>query len=69
MHSPPHYLLMENVKGFEGSNTRGEFVGVLNSLDYVVQEFLLSPTQFRMLNSRLRYYLLAKETFEICSAV
>ena len=61
MHSPPHYLLMENVKGFEGSNTRGEFVSVLNSLDYVVQEFLLSPTQFGILNSRLRYYLLAKK--------
>ena len=26
------------------SNTRGEFVGVLNSLDYVVQKFLLSLT-------------------------
>ena len=61
MHTPPGYLLMENVKGFEESKTRDEFLSVLNSLGYVVQEFLLNPNQFGIPNSRLRYYLLAKK--------
>ena len=61
MLNPPSYLLMENVKGFEESKTRGEFVGILCSLGYTVQEFLLNPNQFGIPNSRLRYYLLAKK--------
>lgn len=61
MRTPPGYLLMENVKGFEESKTREEFVGILESLGYVVQEFLLNPNQFGIPNSRLRYYLLAKK--------
>lgn len=60
MRSLPQYVLMENVKGFEGSQTRNEFVGVLKSLEYSVREYLLSPSQFGIPNSRLRYYLLAK---------
>ena len=56
----PSYLLMENVKGFETSQTRDEFVGILWSLDYNVQEFLLTPHQFGVPNSRLRFFLLAK---------
>ncbi len=61
MRCPPDYVLMENVKGFECSNTRDEFVRVLQSLGYKFQEFLLSPSQFGIPNSRLRYYLLAKK--------
>ena len=60
MRSPPRYLLMENVKGFETSHTRGQFVSILKSLGYETQEFLLSPNQFGIPNSRLRFYLLAK---------
>ena len=60
MKQPPGYLLMENVQGFETSQTRQHFVGILHSLGYKVQEFLLSPSQFGIPNSRLRYYLLAK---------
>lgn len=60
MRSPPNYLLMENVKGFESSQTRTEFVGILKSLKYDVREFLLSPNQFGIPNSRLRFYLLAR---------
>ena len=56
----PRYLLMENVQGFETSHTREHFVGILYHLGYEVQEFLLSPSQFGIPNSRLRYYLLAK---------
>ena len=60
MQTPPKYLLMENVQGFETSHTREHFVGILRSLGYSVQEFLLSPNQFGIPNSRLRFYLLAK---------
>lgn len=60
MQTPPKYLLMENVQGFETSHTREHFVGILHSLGYNIQEFLLSPNQFGIPNSRLRFYLLAK---------
>jgi len=57
---PPTYILIENVKGFETSETQVETLKVLRERGYAVQEFLLSPTQFGVPNSRLRYYLLAK---------
>lgn len=60
MQTPPNFLLMENVQGFETSHTREHFVGILRRLGYSVQEFLLSPNQFGIPNSRLRFYLLAK---------
>ncbi len=60
MRCPPDYVLMKNMKGFECSNTRDEFVRVLQSLGYKFQEFQLSPCQFGIPNSRLRHYLLTK---------
>jgi len=57
----PNYILMENVKGFETSDTREHFVCTLKACGYSYQEFLLSPTQLGIPNSRLRYYLLAKK--------
>ena len=57
----PRYIMMENVQGFETSQTREHFVGTLESLGYNIQEFLVSPTQLGIPNSRLRYYLLAKQ--------
>lgn len=57
----PNYILMENVKGFETSDTREQFVCTLKTCGYSYQEFLLSPTQLGIPNSRLRYYLLAKK--------
>jgi len=62
MHHPPTYLFVENVQGFELSNTRENFVGILKRLGYKFQEFLLSPMQFGIPNSRLRFYLLAKRS-------
>ena len=61
MRTPPTYVLMENVQGFESSHTRNEFTGILTNAGYTYQEFLLSPKQFGIPNSRLRYYLLAKK--------
>ena len=62
MAHPPRYLMMENVEGFQDSQTRNHFVGILVKLGFVYQEFLLSPVQFGIPNSRLRYYLLAKRS-------
>lgn len=58
---PPSYILMENVQGFESSRTRAEFTEKLEQAGYSYQEFLLSPSQLGVPNSRLRYYLLAKK--------
>ena len=62
MHHPPTYLFVENVQGFELSNTREHFVTILKRLGYEFQEFLISPVQFGIPNSRLRFYLLAKRS-------
>ena len=61
MRNPPTHLMMENVKGFEVSETRKHFISTLGIMGYSYQEFLLSPTQFGVPNSRTRYYLLAKK--------
>lgn len=58
--SQPRYILIENVAGFQDSMTRKRLVDALQRLGYVVAEFLLTPVQFGIPNSRLRYYLLAK---------
>ncbi|XP_067928462.1 tRNA (cytosine(38)-C(5))-methyltransferase-like [Watersipora subatra] len=58
------YILVENVKGFEESSTRDVLIETLNKCDYVYQEFLLTPLQFSIPNSRLRYYCIAKHKSE-----
>ena len=60
--NPPEYIMMENVQGFECSKTREHFIKILDNMNYKIQEFLISPKQFGIPNSRLRYYLLAKRT-------
>ncbi|KIK02341.1 hypothetical protein K443DRAFT_97071 [Laccaria amethystina LaAM-08-1] len=57
----PQRLLVENVAGFETSATRQILVSILHSLGYSTLELLLTPLQFGIPNSRLRYYLLAKK--------
>ncbi|KAJ7226142.1 S-adenosyl-L-methionine-dependent methyltransferase [Mycena pura] len=56
----PTHFLVENVAGFETSSTRQILVSTLRQLGYTVVEFLVTPLQFGIPNSRLRYYLLAK---------
>ncbi|KAI9309657.1 S-adenosyl-L-methionine-dependent methyltransferase [Cunninghamella echinulata] len=60
MKHPPNYILVENVKGFEVSDSRDMLVRQLIKSQYHFQEFLLTPLQLGIPNSRLRYYLLAK---------
>ncbi|XP_045113172.1 tRNA (cytosine(38)-C(5))-methyltransferase-like isoform X3 [Portunus trituberculatus] len=61
---PPRMILLENVAGYETSQTREHLVDMLFHRGYTWQEFLLSPTQFGVPNSRLRYYLLARLSME-----
>jgi len=56
----PRYLLVENVAGFENSSTRQLLLSTLRSLGYTTIELLLTPLQFAIPNSRMRYYMLAK---------
>lgn len=63
----PTHLLVENVGGFSSDSdsvstpsTRRIILEKLHSLGYTTAEFLLTPLQFSIPNSRLRYYLLAK---------
>jgi len=58
----PLRLLIENVAGFETSSTRQILISTLRSIGYTTLELLLTPLQFGIPNSRLRYYLLAKRT-------
>jgi tRNA (cytosine38-C5)-methyltransferase len=56
--NPPSFILLENVKGFEQSDTHHLLISKLKSLNYNIQEFWLSPNQFYIPNQRLRYFLL-----------
>ncbi|KIM34257.1 hypothetical protein M408DRAFT_303367 [Serendipita vermifera MAFF 305830] len=58
----PEYILVENVAGFETSDTRTDVLGLLHRLGYHTMEFLLTPRQCGIPNSRLRYYLVARRS-------
>ncbi|XP_062006035.1 tRNA (cytosine(38)-C(5))-methyltransferase 2-like [Rosa rugosa] len=58
---PPMMLFVENVVGFETSDTHGKMIEILmRRSDFVTQEFILSPLQFGVPYSRPRYFCLAK---------
>lgn len=54
------YILMENVKGFETSQARDLYIEALKRSGFEYQEFLLSPTEIGVPNTRYRYYCLAR---------
>lgn len=60
MSSPPSYVFVENVVGFECSVTRGRLRDALAQAEFEAQEFILSPLQFGIPYSRPRYFCLAK---------
>ncbi|XP_071445049.1 tRNA (cytosine(38)-C(5))-methyltransferase [Hetaerina americana] len=60
LNSNVKYLILENVQGFENSNSRDALVKALVKCDFTFQEFLLNPTEYLIPCSRLRYYLIAK---------
>eukprot|EP00611_Tribonema_gayanum_P010706 TRINITY_DN2077_c0_g1_i1.p1 TRINITY_DN2077_c0_g1~~TRINITY_DN2077_c0_g1_i1.p1 ORF type:complete len:179 (-),score=26.19 TRINITY_DN2077_c0_g1_i1:984-1520(-) len=54
MEACPQRLMLENVQGFEGSDTCGRLMEVLALRGYEVHQFLLSPTQLGIPNTRTR---------------
>jgi len=55
------YILLENVQGFESSESREQVITVLRECGFDVEEFLINPVDLGIPNSRLRYYLIAKK--------
>ena len=58
----PKWILVENVKGFHGSNMLQEWYVCLRECGYTWEEYLLSPTQIGIPNNRTRYYMLAERS-------
>ena len=61
MDSPPAYVLVENVVGFEGSDTHTVLLELLAQQCYHCQQFMLTPKQFGVPYSRPRYFCLARK--------
>ncbi|XP_020220873.1 tRNA (cytosine(38)-C(5))-methyltransferase 2 [Cajanus cajan] len=57
---PPSMLFVENVVGFETSDTHAKLIEILKKTNFITQEFILSPLQFGIPYSRPRYFCLAK---------
>ncbi|KAJ3067334.1 C-5 cytosine-specific DNA methylase, partial [Podochytrium sp. JEL0797] len=60
MKSPPTHILLENVLGFETSDSFEILCKVLTSCDFTWQGFIINPNDCGFPNSRPRFYLLAK---------
>lgn len=58
----PEYFFIENVKGFETSDTREILLKFFKKFGFHTQEFLINSNQLSIPNSRLRYYLLARRS-------
>ncbi|EPX72218.1 DNA methyltransferase [Schizosaccharomyces octosporus yFS286] len=61
MMSPPEYILIENVQGFESSITAHSCREVLKKMGYYIIEGNLTPKEFDIPNSRCRWYGLARK--------
>ena len=55
----PDYFILENVKNFEISEANKMLCDALLQQKYDFLQFLLSPTDFNIPNSRTRFYLIA----------
>ncbi|MCP9262536.1 tRNA (Cytosine-5-)-methyltransferase [Dirofilaria immitis] len=62
MKHPPRYIIVENVCGFEISEAHHLLKNTLMNLCYNLEEYIVSPTEIGIPNSRPRYYLLANLT-------
>ena len=56
----PRYIIMENVKFFEKSQTCKDLLAALDSRNFIYRQFLISPTDLGTPNQRARYFLIAK---------
>ncbi|KAI8903509.1 S-adenosyl-L-methionine-dependent methyltransferase [Gorgonomyces haynaldii] len=55
----PKYFFLENVVGFEESDSYQDMIQLLERLGYGRQEYILSPEHLGIPNTRPRFYLLA----------
>jgi tRNA (cytosine38-C5)-methyltransferase len=55
----PDFFILENVKNFETSEANKMLCDILSEKKYFFLQFLLSPNDFNIPNSRLRFYLIA----------
>lgn len=55
------HILMENVMGFEKSQMRRIFIDALAAAGFHHQEFIISPSQVSVANTRYRYYCIARK--------
>lgn len=58
------YIIMENVKAFQTSTARQVYIDSLSLAGFYYQEFILSPSQFGVPNTRYRYYCIARRCKE-----
>ncbi|CAJ0937644.1 unnamed protein product, partial [Mesorhabditis belari] len=58
MNKPPRHVFVENVVGFETSTVHADLLECLRGMGYGVKEYILSPMQFGIPNTRPRYYCL-----------
>ncbi|CAM9523537.1 unnamed protein product, partial [Hapterophycus canaliculatus] len=56
---PPSHLFLENVQGFDGSQAHRRLLETLTARGFNVEQYLLSPVQLGIPNTRLRFYCLA----------
>ncbi|KAL0297327.1 UNVERIFIED_CONTAM: tRNA (cytosine(38)-C(5))-methyltransferase 2 [Sesamum radiatum] len=64
---PPLMLFVENVVGFETSDTHKRMIAMLRENHFDTQEFILSPLQFGVPYSRPRYFCLGKMKDKVSS--
>lgn len=55
-------ILMENVRGFEKSRAHDMYIQCLNSSGFDYREFIVSPTQLGVPNTRHRYFCIARRS-------
>jgi tRNA (cytosine38-C5)-methyltransferase len=60
MGRPPACILLENVIGFEASESCAQWLAALRQCGYAYAQFHLSPTQFGVPNARPRYFCIAR---------
>ena len=61
-HKAPRWILLENVKGFYGSDMLNQWYICLKECGYTWEEYLLNPTQIGIPNNRTRYYMVAERS-------
>lgn len=59
---PPHWILLENVKGFIGSRMYNEWCGTLGAAGYSWKQYVISPKCLGIPNNRTRCYMLCERS-------